>query len=545
MSLGDSATQPPRALADAIPSGEKLVILTIDFGTSNTAQQYVILEPDEIEDRTKDDAETQEIRDELRPIIERLQDSRRIPQGAPHVTITADFFTRLLSHTKFQLKRLHGLEKDYKIEVVLCVPVVFRLDACMDLQKALAKALCRVNLGGSDLSDKWIPRFSMITEPEAGAEWALKQYPAIDTGDSLPLRLGREDAPPTGDLCGSNILNGMFYKLTLHRLKEGAPYLEGLHGRVCRKLPKKSPRTSSSIEREAMIYKNHDFGKGILRVANDAVAMMFTTCLDKVWALTKTQLDKARERGRPVDYIIILGGFSRSVSYQVYLKRCLATYNTLHKTEIKLLGEGLPIDPAAIAKGAALRALNRSSEPARALPSSYGILRHIEDCEWSEDYHLLPAKTLRGRSRYTYLDGRWWFFDRIIWFAQKGEEVGKDWTCSIKCEHVFAHHEPKLLAEEQIIISDTTMETGYGKESRKNRGSRCIGKLVADMTSLRDEGVILPEHSENGKTLCWRIEIQLIIRIKGLNLEAEARYKGEKKGECVINMAPALVSSSG
>lgn len=289
MSTDIAMADAPEAQADATPSKQKLVILTIDFGTSNTAQQYVVLEPHEIDDRTKvsperiqpitnyandfynpttdkmrnevptsmlyppdpdfrkfdprfgpvkveeehddrdrvlfgyeanglhvraedkprrgkkdamkeekvdsfkllfqNDRETEEIREKLKPIIGRLQDTRVISQSSPHVTITADFFTRLLSHTKQQLKLLHRLESNYQIEVVLCVPVIFGLKACMDLQKALAKALCRVKLGGLDLSEKWIPRFSMITEPEAGAEWALKQYPDIE--------VSRENHEPT------------------------------------------------------------------------------------------------------------------------------------------------------------------------------------------------------------------------------------------------------------------------------------------------------------------------------------------------------------
>ncbi|KAK6853799.1 hypothetical protein PG995_010611 [Apiospora arundinis] len=43
----------PGDMADAISAKKKLVIVTIDFGTSKSAQQYVILESHEIEDRSK------------------------------------------------------------------------------------------------------------------------------------------------------------------------------------------------------------------------------------------------------------------------------------------------------------------------------------------------------------------------------------------------------------------------------------------------------------------------------------------------------------
>ncbi|KAK7917393.1 hypothetical protein PG985_011001 [Apiospora marii] len=680
MSLDIPMVDAPEAQADAIPSEPKLVILTIDFGTSNTAQQYVVLEPHEIEDRTEvsptriraitnydedlynptydlmrnevptsilyppdpdfrqsdprfgnedvdwdgdyrnwalfgyevdglhesaddrprqgkklpmteervdsfkllfqDDEATQEVRDKLEPIIQRLQDTRIIPRGAPQVAITADFFTRLLSHTKYQLKSREGLEDNYKIEVVLCVPVVFRLAACMDLQKALAKALCRVKLGGLDCSEDYIPRFSMITEPEAGAEWALKQYEDIEresrilildsgggtsdtslyqTGASLPLRLAREDAPPTGDLCGSNILNGMFYKEVLRRLEKGAPQLATTRGTTLSEIAReitweqfeqkkrgfdmKAPRQAFTLYKCVGLAssKEHNFAKNMLRVPHDVISDMFETCLQKVWNLAVKQLDEAREREKPVNTIIMMGGFSRSVSYQNFIQEHVNEYNLTYKAKIKLLGVAPdPIDPTAIAQGAALRALNQAAEPARALPLSYGILRHIEDHEMAVDHRYLPPKIHRGRSKYTQLDDKWWFFDRIVWFAQKGENVDENWSFSIGCEHVFRHSAPKLLCEELIYMSDRIMESGYSKENKRNKGCPCIGTIVADMTSLRDERVILPE--QNGPKTCWRVSFDLVIRVKGLNLEAEARFRGEKKGHCIINMAPAIVA---
>ena len=40
----------------------------------------------------------------------------------------------------------------------------------------------------------------------------------------------------------------------------------------------------------------------------------------------------------------MLGGFSRSISYQVYLRRRLEVYNGEHGVVIQLLGEGQPIE---------------------------------------------------------------------------------------------------------------------------------------------------------------------------------------------------------
>ncbi|KAK8099528.1 uncharacterized protein PG998_012769 [Apiospora kogelbergensis] len=660
MSLFDKESHSPSSSAGAMSAQQKLVILTIDFGTSNSAQQYVILEPHEIEDRAtvpleriksvanyprdtntvvgdqmkeeakageevdprnrllfgyevhavhepaddriqrrsmqtitserldcfkllfQDDAETQEVRNELQPIIKRLQDSLHISKSAPHVSVTEDYFVRLLNHTKTQLKRLYGLEKGFIIEVVLCVPVVFRLAACRDLQTALAKALCLVKLGGLNFTDKWIPRFSMITEPEAGAEWVLKHHKEIqkltrllvvDSGggtsdvsafqvaDSWPLRLEREDAPPTGDLCGSNIMNGLFYKEILQSLKEGAPYLEEARGKTLQEIAQDI--TTEQFEHEKRSFdlyeenptpvlfkcegvrpdQKHNFGKGIIRVPHGVIAQMFTTCLDKVWNLAKTQLDAARMKGRSIEIVVMLGGFSRSISYQVYLRRRLEVYNGEHGVVIQLLGEGQPIDPTAIAKGAALRALNKSSVPSRALPSSYGILRHIEDNEDGPEFQHLPPKTKRGKSIYKYVDGRWYFCDRIIWFAQKGEEVDSDREWTIDCEHFFPLSQRRLICEEEIYISDTVRQSGYKNDSLKNRGCPCIGEIEADMTSLRDEHLIYPE--QNGNKQHWRVAFQLVIRVKGLDLEVEAKYKGEIKGSCIINMAPAIVSGSG
>jgi len=104
-----------------------------------------------------------------------------VPRGrdvGPRVEVTFDIDGTTWRLSKQFVRKaevaLHRLEKGFIVEVVLCVPVVFKLAARRDLQTALAKALCLVKLGGLDVTDKWIPRFSMITEPEAGAEWVLK-----------------------------------------------------------------------------------------------------------------------------------------------------------------------------------------------------------------------------------------------------------------------------------------------------------------------------------------------------------------------------------
>ncbi|KAK6857193.1 hypothetical protein PG995_007380 [Apiospora arundinis] len=678
-----TASQSPGGMADAFSAKQKMVILAIDFGTSMSALQFVILEAHEIDDRSKvcperitpvrhwpldmnimspndkmhhqvptallyppepqfrkqdprscqatvretdqrnrllfgyevnsvhapgeekvrrrglpniteerleyfkllfqDDPKTQKIRDELHPTVEKLKSSRHISKSSPHVDLTEDYFVRLLRHADYYLKRMEGLADGYMTEIVLCVPVVFGLSACRDLQTALARALCLVKLGGHDVSDKWIPRFSMITEPEAGAECSLHQVPGIKEGARIlvvdsgggtcdvcafqiaktsPLRLEREDAPPTGDLCGSIIINGMFYDLMLKKLEKGAPYLKEYRDcsleEIAREITaeqfefkmKQCFNLFGDLAGEELFRcdgvrasEEHAFWKNIIRIPHSKIAEMFRYCLDKIWILVKAQLDGARQRGRPIDVVIMLGGLSRNWSYQEFLDNHLKEYASKHEDDIKLLGRGTDIDPTAIAKGAVLRALKKSFVPARALPSSYGILRHIEDNVEGPEYSFLPPKDKRGKSTYSYEDGRWYFLDRILWFAQKGEEVDSDREWTMECEHFFPIGKKKLICQEVIYISDTVRESGYSRTSLRNKDCPCIGTIEADMTSLRDEGSILPD--QNGSQKHWRIAITLVIKIKGLDLEVSAKWRGETKGRCIINMAPSIVSAIG
>ncbi|KAK6839339.1 hypothetical protein PG987_005205 [Apiospora arundinis] len=153
-----TASQSPGGMADAFSAKQKMVILAIDFGTSMSALQFVILEAHEIDDRSKatvretdqrnrllfgyevnsvhapgeekvrrrglpniteerleyfkllfqDDPKTQKIRDELHPTVEKLKSSRHISKSSPHVDLTEDYFVRLLRHAEYYLKRMEG-----------------------------------------------------------------------------------------------------------------------------------------------------------------------------------------------------------------------------------------------------------------------------------------------------------------------------------------------------------------------------------------------------------------------------------------------------
>jgi hypothetical protein len=110
---------------------------------------------------------TQDIRDELKPILERLKGSKikrkRIIERDEDVI--ADYLTQLYRHAKRELEK-SGVPDNSIFEHVLCIPAIWGANACREMQNAAAIAVEKSGLGTMD-------NFFLVSEPEAAAAFVL------------------------------------------------------------------------------------------------------------------------------------------------------------------------------------------------------------------------------------------------------------------------------------------------------------------------------------------------------------------------------------
>jgi hypothetical protein len=113
---------------------------------------------------------TEAIRNELGETLGHLK-KKGIISDPHHVLV--DFLTCLLRHTKLEL-RSFGFDESYRMEIVLCVPAIWRQKACRDMQAALARAMERARFEGVDVGNKSVENLFIVSEPEAAAAYVLE-----------------------------------------------------------------------------------------------------------------------------------------------------------------------------------------------------------------------------------------------------------------------------------------------------------------------------------------------------------------------------------
>ena len=116
--------------------------------------------------------ETEGVRRELRPVLNRLKQRKRIKLDED---VIADYLTQLFRHTKEQLVRDHGFTDATPIEHVLCVPVIWTGSASRTMQRAMTTAVKNSGLGTMD-------GLFLVSEPEAAAAYVL------DKGNEVNVR---------------------------------------------------------------------------------------------------------------------------------------------------------------------------------------------------------------------------------------------------------------------------------------------------------------------------------------------------------------------
>ncbi|CCD54394.1 hypothetical protein BofuT4_P124420.1 [Botrytis cinerea T4] len=122
----------------------------------------------------------------------------------------------------------------------------------------------------------------------------------------------------------------------------------------------------------------------------------------------------------------------------------------------------------------------------------------------------------------------------IDYFMIKGSPIRPDHKFSpFPTYHTFPVDEKKFLCEEILYVSDSATESHYSRKDLKNANAQIAGRIIVDMTFLRDKGIITPVYPEEGKDgkEHYRVEYELVAKVEGRALRYEARYPAGEGGK--------------
>ncbi|KAF7891902.1 hypothetical protein EAF00_008204 [Botryotinia globosa] len=479
----------------------------------------------------------------------------------------SDYIVKVLQHTKEQLKILHGFTDQTPVDFVMTVPTVWSPEASRVLQTSVKAAIQATTFG-----NPWVTTADsifLISEPEAAATFLLERSEDISLGETFiiadcgggtvdvvtygvsnryPLRLQDEKIQPAGDNCGSSYLNEYYKDMLLNRLQD-EDYLfkngDTLESIVNRLIPdfenvykRRVDVTESCGHRVYIAGLRGDeqmnrvgpaekrFDANHLQMNLSDYQGIFNPLLNRISNLLEKQIQQAVEKKLEVKKVFLVGGFGGSPSLRRYLKNWLAVKSGELKSNIELVADKHKCITA-VASGAVLRALDKKNGPERISQSSYGFLRHEP---WQP--RLYPGHE-RVRPDESELDGEK-YVATIDYFMVKGTSIRPDHQFSpFPTYHTFPIDEKKFLCEEVLYVSDTATESHYSRRNLKNANTQIAGRIIVDMTFLRDKGIITPVYPEEGLggKEHYRVEYELVAKVEGRALRYEARYPAGKGGK--------------
>ncbi|KAH8780522.1 hypothetical protein F5882DRAFT_451384 [Hyaloscypha sp. PMI_1271] len=483
--------------------------------------------------------------------------------------VITDFLIKVFEHTKQYLARKDGYIKGCPVEFVVTVPTIWTQEASRILQFCVEAAIKETELGC--LKNGSVDNLFLIPEPEAGLTWLLQITKAMVAGETVinldagggtvdcvayeidtcwPLKLGREVVNPGGDNCGSSYLNERLKEHLLVRLRDET-YLEdnGLTRQAI--VDKLAALDFEPRKKRINIYDQPDgcfciiglksdssrrlagesekrFGMNTVLLDQDDFDDIFSPILQRVWEVLEKQLDSARSKGITINNVFLLGGFAGSPSLITALRMALREYAAKENINQIRLIEDTNKKNAAVSSGAVLRALNKKNGPRRFAQSSYGFLRR-------EPFQPLLFKAhSQTTPKIDKVDGER-YVDVINYFMRKSTLISSVYEFPpISAIHTFEIDENgpllEMKCEELLYVSDTATESHYTLTNRKNKDAQGAGRIVTDVTVLRDEGhleIIYPEAGRDGVVHTkphYRVVYDLVVIVEGRNLRYEARW---------------------
>ena len=255
----------------------------------------------------------------------------------------------------------------------------------------------------------------MVSEPEAAAQYALASlgekgrlrkgevFVLLDAGGGTvdvttyevtsstgPLRLKGEMVKAEGALCGSSFINQRYAKKLMDKL-EGEDFFGGgellkstVDGIVSNWEVDGKPDVdfgNRKIKGLTLFIpglkenQEKNFGKNSrLLWTEQEIKDIFEPSLQGSQELLERQLDMASDKGFVVSKVIVVGGFGESLPLQSRLKSLVASKPNVNGNKIDIIWPDR-FPTSAVARGAALRSLNKDDGPTRHSRASFGFLR--------------------------------------------------------------------------------------------------------------------------------------------------------------------------
>ncbi|EDN99546.1 hypothetical protein SS1G_02400 [Sclerotinia sclerotiorum 1980 UF-70] len=298
-----------------------------------------------------------------------------------------------------------------------------------------------------------------------------------------------------GDNCGSSYLNDGYKDMLLNRLQDEDYLLkngETLEAIVNRLIP--------DFENE---YKRR---VNVMKLPGHRVSDyedISGPLLTRISALLENQIEQA-------------------VAKDLVVKVCVKIIRCMKLTECSK-----KVFLVAVASGAVLRALDKKNGPERISQSSYGFLRREP---WQPKVY--PGHE-RAKAKESELDGEK-YVATIDYFMIKGKPVRPDHQFpSFPTYHTFAIDAERFLCEELLYVSDTATESHCSRRNIKNADAQITGRIIVDMTFLRDKNIIkpvFPEEVSSGMKH-YRVDYELVAIVEGRALRYEARSLAGEGGK--------------
>ncbi|KAF2175978.1 hypothetical protein K469DRAFT_608704 [Zopfia rhizophila CBS 207.26] len=496
---------------------------------------------------------TKEVRDGLVPTLKALQRRKLIQKEED---LFAHYLTHLLENTRNQLQKIGELDGNVHVEFVLCVPAKWPTKGCRVLQAAMRIAAKEAGFGNDGVCNLF-----MVSEPESAAACVLAEnrdeiyfgevIVILDAGGGTidavtyeitneePLRMHAEIAQPDSELQGGSYINQRFAMLLTEKLGDEQYLVK--NGKTIKSIVEAQTmvfengekRTIDTVDKHASlepiyiddVKENSQKGLYTNRVAvsQDELNMIFCDSLRGAKEVLKRQLQTAESKGKAVNKVILTGGFGHSPALRHYLRNFVRSKKNVDGREIVLLTPNSP--STAVARGAVLRALKKNDGPSRITQCSYGFLR-------TEPYepHFYEAHK-RTKPRIDPVDGERYVHGTIDWLIKAGDELPPRHRVPITVKHTFNLARKHLICKEVLWVSDQKLESHYRHSHPNNRGAERAGHIVADMTFLKDRGLIQPEAPSHYSTFRlnpqrrhWVVNFELVMIVDGRNLRYEARW---------------------
>ncbi|KAH7396896.1 hypothetical protein DE146DRAFT_57787 [Phaeosphaeria sp. MPI-PUGE-AT-0046c] len=502
---------------------------------------------------------------DLRAVLLQLRKERIIKK---EVQVIEDLLSRLLRHTKSVLERDHGLTRTSTVEVTIAVPVCWSARSNAAMNECLQAALSTVQFGSDGTT---IPRLFMVNEAEAAAMHVLADgttklekgdcFILLDCGGgttdigiytiamSHPLRLGEQVVHPKGAVCGSSDINARMRAKALEDL-QGERYLEDadvvieniIDSEIMPHFEEVAKRSFEITDRRSFNFRlrglresnqNPRLQRNHYVLTFEDMFALFDESIRMIKRILEDQIELARDIGVAVDSVVLVGGFGDSPALKEYLKLTLDGINAQHGGDIRLESAAFNTSAAGVAKGALMRAQDKTNGPKHVPCRSIGVTYHIPD----DPSYNFSAEILGQRGwEQNDINHEWYLKGTIWWLIKAGVgEIRGEHVVEWNVMHPFGADEDEWIVVERLFGSDTCVDDFYTRHHTKNRGKTTeFGSVEFDVTHLKDRVTKqTPAHDQDGVE---RYEITLRVQLKviGRNMEFTAYWPvGEEDAEVI------------